>query len=269
MQITRRMSSRPSVLTPVFHEKVWGTGDLSPWFSGSGKRIGEVWLDAGPEFPLLVKFLFTTDKLSVQVHPDDARAARENSRGKTEMWHVLRAKPDACVAVGFRHPITPEKLQAAALSGEIEQLLNWVPVKPGDTIFVPAGTVHAIGAGLVLCEIQQRSDLTYRLYDYGRPRELHLDKALEVADRGCHPGVRELRGDTLVECGHFRVDRLCVDGVARFTPRAGELLIAIEGAGELDGEPCRAGEARMVQDAAREIEIRGSLTLLRACPPSS
>ncbi|MBX9600886.1 MAG: class I mannose-6-phosphate isomerase [Bryobacteraceae bacterium] len=258
-----------SVLTPVYHEKIWGSADLAPWFPAPGGKIGEVWLDAGPRFPLLVKFLFTTDKLSVQVHPDDARAARENSRGKTEMWHVLRAGPDACVAVGFRRPISPETLKAAAVSGEIESLLNWISVKPGDTVFVPAGTVHAIGAGLVLCEIQQRSDITYRLYDYGRPRELHLDKAVEAADCGCHPGVQLPRGQTLAECGHFRVDRLRVEGSARIAPKPDELLIAIEGAGQLDGEPWRAGEARIVLGAGPEIELRGGITVLRAWAPSS
>ena len=117
------------------------------------------------------------------MHPDDEFAARtKNSRGKTEMWHILRADPGAQIALGFRRPITPERLRGASISGEIEQLLHWVDVQPGQTFFTPAGTVHAIGAGIALCEIQQHSDVTYRLYDYGRPRELHLDKAADVSN---------------------------------------------------------------------------------------
>ena len=104
-----------------------------------------------------------------------------NSLGKTEMWYVMRADPGARIAIGFRESITPERLRESALSGEIEGLLNWVEVKPGDAFFIPAGTVHAIGGGLALCEVQQHSDITYRLYDYGRPRELHLEKAMQVA----------------------------------------------------------------------------------------
>ena len=145
-----------------------------------------------PTFPLLVKFLFTTDKLSVQVHPPDSDAARQRSWGKTEMWHILRAAPGARLAVGFRKDLPPESLanadylREAARSGAIEQMLDWQEVRAGETFFVPAGTVHAIGAGLTLCEIQQNSDITYRLYDYnrpgtdGRPRPLHLEQALEV-----------------------------------------------------------------------------------------
>ncbi len=152
-----------------------------PWYLNSAqKKIGEVWFEA--DLPLLVKFVFTSERLSVQVHPNDEfAAAHENSRGKTEMWYVLRADPGARLAIGFREAISRERLRESALSGEIEQLLNWIEVQAGDAFFVPAGTVHAIGGGLALCEIQQHSDITYRLYDYGRPRELHLDKAMQVA----------------------------------------------------------------------------------------
>ncbi len=133
--------------------------------------------------PLLVKFLFTSDNLSVQVHPNDEYAAKhhEGSRGKTEMWHILRAEPGAKIAFGVRVPVTKEELRTAAESGAIVDLLNWIPVRPGETYFIPAGTVHAIGGGLVICEVQQLSDVTYRLYDYkrvdkdGKERELHLD----------------------------------------------------------------------------------------------
>ena len=115
-----------------------------------------------------MKLLFTSERLSVQVHPDDGE---DGPRGKTEMWHILEAEPGAAIALGFREPITRERLREATRTGEIERLLNWMPVKAGETYFTPAHTVHAIGAGIVLCEIQQNSDVTYRLWDYGRPRE--------------------------------------------------------------------------------------------------
>ncbi|MSO21028.1 MAG: hypothetical protein EXQ56_11310 [Acidobacteria bacterium] len=147
-------------------------------------------------FPLLVKFLFTSDKLSVQLHPSDAAAARAASWGKTEMWHVLDAQPvdgkPAALAVGFlpeareRLRGNPELLREAITSGAIEQMLDWRAVHAGESYYVPAGTVHAIGAGLTICEIQQNSDITYRLYDYrrpgtdGQPRALHVEQGLEV-----------------------------------------------------------------------------------------
>ena len=105
------------------------------------------------------------------------------------MWHILEAEPGATIALGFREPITRERLREATRTGEIEQLLNWMPVKPGETYFIPAHTVHAIGAGIVLCEIQQNSDVTYRLWDYGRPREIHVEKAVPICDLGVHPGA--------------------------------------------------------------------------------
>jgi mannose-6-phosphate isomerase len=172
---------KPQRLTPRFLEKVWGSTRLEPWFPNSQKKIGEVWFEGVADLPLLIKFLFTSENLSVQVHPE----------GKTEMWHILAAEPGAKIAAGFREPVTAEQAKAAALSGEIEEMLEWFDAAPGDTFFIPAGTVHAIGAGLSLCEIQQWSDVTYRLYDYGRPRELHLDQGLAVSDLSSHAARRK------------------------------------------------------------------------------
>ena len=175
--------SKIARVAPSFQEKIWGSTGLAPWFPNPENKIGEVWFDS-PRLPL-IKFLFTTEKLSVQVHPwDEFAREHENSNGKTEMWYILRAGPAAKVAAGFREPISPETLRDGALSGTIEAMLNWVMVRPGDTLFIPAGTVHAIGAGLSLCEIQQHSDITYRIFDYGRPRALHLEKAMEVSSLG-------------------------------------------------------------------------------------
>ncbi len=132
--------------------------------------------------PLLVKYIFTSEYLSVQVHPNDQQARERGlSAGKTECWYILDAEPGARLGLGLLEPMDADELRAAALDGSIEQLMLWKPVKPGDVFFVPAGTVHAIGAGLTLIEVQQNSDVTYRLYDYGRPRELHLDDGIAVA----------------------------------------------------------------------------------------
>lgn len=189
-------------IPPRFVERVWGSADLSPWFAGDGRKIGEVWFE-GEE--LLIKFLFTEENLSVQVHPPEEYARRvENSAGKTEMWHVLRAAPGARIALGFREEISADRLRAAAEDGSILELLGWREVSAGETYFVPAGTVHALGAGLAVAEIQQRSGVTYRLYDYGRGRELHLERALEVAARGpwqARPAVCEYFAAEEIERG--------------------------------------------------------------------
>src|SRR3984885_6615466 len=203
-------------LNPRFLEKVWGSERLEPWFPSTGTKIGEAWFEGSGDLPLLVKFLFTSGKLSVQVHPDyDYAAHHHNSRGKTEMWHVLAAEPGARIVAGFRETVSLERLQAAALSGDIEDLLEEHPAARGDTFFLPAGTVHTIGAGLVLCEIQQHSDITYRLYDYGRPRELHLDHALAVTKCEPHPVRQAPQGGQLVSCRHFTVIRKQIRDVSQ------------------------------------------------------
>ena len=265
------MSERlPVPLPPSFHPKIWGATDLRPWFPPAAEKIGEVWFPPPAEVPILVKFLFTSARLSVQVHPDDDYARRhENSAGKTEMWHILRASPGAEIALGFREPITRERLRQASLSGEIENLLRWIPVAPGETYFTPAGTVHAIGGGLALCEIQQVSDVTYRLYDYGRPRELHLDKGVEVSDLGPHPGAQPADGELLVECPYFRTEKLRFESERRYSYARTHLLILIEGSGAFGNLPCRAGEAWLAPaEAEFIIQPAGLLRMLRASIPA-
>jgi mannose-6-phosphate isomerase len=184
------------------------------------------------------------------------------------MWHILSAAPGAQIALGFTQPVGAEALRAAAVSGEIESLLRWIPVSAGDTYFIPAGTVHAIGGGITLCEIQQNSDITYRLYDYGRPRELHLDRALEAAnlDAWRHPGASLAHDRTdgwkrLVSCRHFATDTREVEGDFRYeaSQSSFELLMVLERSGELDGWLLPAGAA---------IEIENPLRLLRTYLPS-
>src|SRR5262249_17412759 len=148
------------------------------------------------------------------------------SLGKTEMWHVLAAEPGAKVAAGFREEISADAMREAAISGEIENLLDWHEARPGDTFFIPAGTGHAIGGGLTLCEIQQESDVTYRLYDYNRGRELHLEHGVRVSNCGPHAA----RVDAHVICPHFTVERVQLTGsLNRELQEPGELWIALEG----------------------------------------
>ena len=167
---------------------------------------------AAAEFPLLVKLLFPSDKLSVQVHPDDAQAqAMGQPRGKTECWYVLEAEPGATIALGLKPGATADAVRAAIADGTLEELMEWVPVAVGDMVFVDAGTVHAIGPGVVLLETQQTCDITFRMYDYGRPRELHVEQALQVMKTKTAAGKvapRKMDGFTrLIEQKYFVVDR--------------------------------------------------------------
>ena len=166
-------------------EKPWGRLDIPAAFGEfTDKKIGEIWFtsSAGRALPLLVKWLFTSEKLSIQVHPSDAQAlARGLPSGKEECWYIVDAEPGAVLGIGTIRPLDSDELRAASLSGEIEQLMDWKPVKASDYFYIPAGTVHAIGAGITLVEVQQYADVTYRLYDYGRPRELHLDDGVAVS----------------------------------------------------------------------------------------
>ena len=246
-------ASAPLRLPARFLEKVWGAKDLAPWFPASKNNIGEVWFDA--DLPLLVKFVFTSGRLSVQVHPDDAFAqAYEHSRGKTEMWYILRADPGAQLAIGLRETVSRERLREAALSGEIEQLLNWITVEAGDAFLIPAGTIHAIGPGLAICEIQEHSDITYRLYDYGRPRELHLEKALQVASlqsMGAKPVILPIDSQYF----HTELARIVIP--LHYVPEAQRfhLLIFVSGMGTIAGQPFREGEAWLVPAGAERFTI--------------
>ena len=247
------MSASPVRLPTRFLEKVWGATDLLPWYPVADSKIGEVWFEG--ELPLLIKFVFTSDRLSVQVHPNDEYArAHENSLGKTEMWYVMRADPGARLAIGFRETITRDRLRQAALSGEIEKLLNWIDVQAGDAFFIPAGTVHAIGGGLALCEVQQHSDITYRLYDYGRPRELHLDKAVEVSFLEASSPKSQMLP---IDCQYFHTELARTTSSLLYKPEASRfhVIIFISGMGTIAGQPFREGEAWLVPAGAAPFGI--------------
>jgi mannose-6-phosphate isomerase len=259
--------ARPLRLTPQLRERVWGRKHLAPWFPDSETPIGEAWYLAGADWPpeladlpLLVKMLFTSERLSVQVHPDDGE---DGARGKTEMWHIVEAEPGASIALGFREPITREQLLESTKSGAVEKLLNWVPVQAGETYFVPAHTVHAIGAGIVLFEIQQHSDVTYRLWDYGRPREIHVEKAVPIADLGVHPGAAELLGiaPAVWEVARSKHFVTSINENQRFTTRAEQcqLLICVSGSANVEGEEIRPGDVILLPEHVIHVENRGRL----------
>jgi len=233
----------PLLLQPQFHERIWGTRDLSPFYAHAvkGAPVGEAWLtgdkctvsngplagrtlselaqqfgtsflgEAGRDatrFPLLIKFLFPTEKLSVQVHPDDEGAAKVGQPcGKTECWYVLRAEPGAQVGLGLKPGTSKGEVELAIREARMEHLLNWIDVHEGDMIYVDAGTVHDIGGGAVIVETQQNSDITYRLYDYGRPRELHIEDGLRATKERTHAG-KVIAGKSQVHVGKTQINLL-------------------------------------------------------------
>jgi mannose-6-phosphate isomerase len=255
-------------LVPDVLDKVWGSFATEPWLANpEGRKIGEIWFSAPEVMPVLVKFLFTSDRLSVQVHPDDAYArAHGHERGKTEMWHILRAEPGATIALGLHEAATGEQVRAAVLDGNIVEMLQWIPAQAGDTFFVPAGTIHAIGGGLAICEIQQLSDVTYRLFDYQREpkRPLHLKESLEVAKLAPADGRRQAVAlaaghKLLAECEHFRTELLNVDGSCQcVVTRGPAMYVAIRGEGTIAGEAFRAGEAWLVPSGTPAFEIESA-----------
>lgn len=193
--------------------KPWGRSDVPASFEVGEGKIGEVWFDSpGQVLPILVKWLFTSERLSIQVHPNDQQARAVGlTGGKEECWVITEAEPGATLGIGTHEPLSKDSLRDAAVSGEIEGLMDWIDVTPGDWFHIPPGTVHAIGAGVTLVEIQQNVDVTYRLYDYGRPRALHLDAGVSVSAAHPHPDHLKGRLDALADialvtsCDHFKI----------------------------------------------------------------
>ena len=317
----------PFQVQPTFSERIWGTKDLRPWYNfvTEGNPVGEVWLTGdesrastgvlagktlGEIFaehsqemlgasapasvqgasPLLLKLIFAHDKLSVQVHPDDRLAQKYGEpRGKTECWYTIAAEPGAAVAAGLRPGVTLETVEAEVADGTLEKSLEVVPVQAGDMVFVDAGTVHAIWPGSVLLETQQNSDLTYRLFDYGRPRELHVAKALEAirlkTGAGKIPPIELPDRTVLIDRQYFSVERIPVAGsrTGASMIRADEeassglsYLFAAEGEGKV--HPVQTGDFDAVDLPTRnvvaipaaspawKIEDRGGLELIRITP---
>jgi mannose-6-phosphate isomerase len=305
----------PFLVVPIFDERPWGVRDLRPVYTRVvNEPIGESWLTwednrvaNGPlagqsigdlakkyrrdlvgqvacyedRFPLLIKFLFPGDKLSVQVHPDDDGARKHGQPcGKTECWYVLRAEPGAQVALGLKPGVTLDEFRKSIEETRAEELLNWVDVLAGDMIYVAAGTVHTIGGGMVLVETQQTSDITYRLYDYGRPRELHIEKGLEAVKLDTNAG-KVIRGandksDVLVRSPFFQVEKIWLQEPlhAAVSPTSPHIVVAVNGSGvvESDGmEPISfaTGDAVVVPASVSGYTVRPQwdLDLMRISLP--
>jgi mannose-6-phosphate isomerase len=249
--------------------KPWGVADLHPWsgIDGSGDAVGELWFqrvdEHAPIPALLLKLLFTSEPLSIQVHPDDAFARSIGlPNGKTEAWYILAALPDARIAVGLKRHLTPQELRASIKDGSIAGLAQWRSVVKGDIIFVPAGTIHAIGAGIVLAEIQQRSDATFRLYDYGRQRELHEDNAIAVSDAGpvhVQSSARRLNAErtALIENPHFILERIDVPANSNWTLKADRetWILVTEGQARIGVTNTTVGDVIFIEADRAGVEV--------------
>jgi mannose-6-phosphate isomerase len=319
----------PLLMLPAFDARPWGTHDLSLIYPNRRfeEKIGEAWLtgDAckvanGPltgqtlaqvstkcerdlvgeaareasRFPLLVKFLFPHEPLSVQVHPDDSQAQRVNQPwGKTECWYVAHAKPGAQIGLGLKPGVTIAQLEAAIAEKRAEELLNWVNVYTGDMIYVAGGTVHTLGPGSVIVETQQQSDTTYRLYDYGRPRELHLKEGLAAVKLDAksgkvlrpapaqRSGTRNRHG-LLVAGPYFVVDMFEMKDAEELSTRddsgksSAQILVAVEGCGAVevtgaDPVTLTKGDAVVVPASVENFTVRPqwSLEVMRSRVPGS
>jgi mannose-6-phosphate isomerase len=251
--------------------KPWGVADLHPWSgidgSGEGEAIGELWFqraDKNAPIPaLLLKLLFTSEPLSIQVHPDDAFARSIGlPNGKTEAWYILSATPEARIAVGLKRHLTPQQLRASIEDGSIAALAQWRPAHRGDVIFVPAGTIHAVGAGIMLAEIQQHSDATFRLFDYGRQRELHEDSAVAVSDAGpaqTQAVARRLSDErwALVASPHFVLERVNLPANSTWTLTAYKetWMLVIEGLAKIGAADTTVGDVIFAEADHAIIEV--------------
>ena len=316
-------------MQPAFDPRPWGTLDLSPIYPNHRfeEKIGEAWLtgdagkvangplsgqsladlsakygrelvgDAAPDpnrFPLLLKFLFPHEKLSVQVHPDDEAARRVGLPcGKTECWYVAQARPGAQIALGLKPGVTREQFARSIEQKRAEEMLNWINVYSGEMIYVTGGTVHTLGPGSIMLETQQQSDTTYRLYDYGRPRELHLKEGLAVikektgSGKVVRPAPSNLNGTAnrrapLIASPYFVVDMFelkephsfkTLDGGGK---RSVQILVAVEGCGVVEAPGSNPvtlarGDAVVVPAAVSEFQVRPqwSVEFLKASVPGA
>jgi len=319
----------PLRMLPSFDPRPWGTQDLSPIYPNHKfeKKIGEAWLSgddckvaSGPQagktlaqlseqyqrelvgeaardpsrFPLLLKFLFPHEKLSVQVHPDDEQALRVGQPwGKTECWYVAHGRPGAQIGLGLKNGVTVRQLEEAIHQQRAEELLNWINIYSGDMIYVAGGTVHTLGPGSVIVETQQQSDTTYRLYDYGRPRELHLKDGMAAVKETVKSGkvVRPApvnlpgssnRRESLIAAPYFVVERfeakepLQLSTCDQFERSSVQILVAVEGCGSVeapggDAVTLAKGDAVVVPACVKNFDVRPlwSVEFLRAYVPGT
>lgn len=324
------MKPAPFRIEPTFHPRIWGERSLAPIFpdkTGLKEPIGEVWLTdvqcnvgngawageslgetwrqlpaewRGPrcesmaDFPLLVKFVFPSDKLSIQVHPDDEYAklheAAAGGRGKTEMWHIVSAQPGAQLLLGLKDGVSKQEFSASVKSRELEKLFRTHMTQAGETFFVAPGTPHSIGPGMMICEVQQYCDLTYRVYDYdrtgsdGKPRQLHLEKALEVIKFGAPaPGAvpplqwssQKMGISLLAACRYFATERWRLGETLTARPKtdAFNLLVFLSGHGVMrwsgGKNKYHAGECWFIPAALKSYELlpKGESEIIRTFVP--
>ena len=248
--------------------KPWGSTDLRPWhgYHDSKAAMGEIWFEradtAAPSPALLLKLIFTSEPLSIQVHPPDALARSIGlPHGKSEAWYVLSATAGARIAVGLSHRLTAAQLRASILDGSLAERVQWRTVGKGDSTFVPSGTIHAIGAGLVIAEIQQRSDATFRLFDYGRNRELHVDAGIAAAnadqrERRAPPRKLTSMRTLLVDGPRFVLERLVFPrGCRRDIDATGETwLFTLAGHGRVGSIDAVPGNVIFLESDRARIE---------------
>ncbi|WP_422917724.1 class I mannose-6-phosphate isomerase [Sphingobium cupriresistens] len=237
--------------------KPWGRTEIGAFPNPSQEQVGEIWFDGpdGRHPPLLVKYIFTSEKLSIQVHPTDEQARGVGlPGGKSECWYILDAQPGATLGIGTTRPLDDDVLRASALDGTLEELMDWKPVQPGSFFYIPAGTVHAIGAGVTLVEVQMNNDVTYRLFDYGRPRELHLDAGVAVSDARPYPMPERViptnLDSALLDRGAapFALDMCCwMAGHTQSLSVEQGWFIPLSGSGTIDGRAWRAHECWLVE----------------------
>lgn len=310
------MTISPSRLVPIFVPRIWGSRSLAPlfdsceaarepigevWLTGdactfasgplSGRSLGESWpglsaqwkgsrLQSGSRIPLLLKFIFPEEKLSVQVHPDDEYARQHEAvaggLGKTEMWYAVAAQPNAELRLGLEPSVTPESFRRALDDGDVERCLSRLSVRSADAFFVPAGSAHTIGAGMLLCEVQQNSDITYRIFDYNRRqadgscRPLHVSRALDVLQFGPQrcgraPGVQVRQGSAkktyLAACPYFATEiwEFSDQMSAATCPDRFELLVPLEGHGRIhwrsESMPYNSGETWLLPAALGDYQL--------------
>lgn len=280
------MNKYPLKLTPVHKQTIWGGNRLKQEFlmQSSLENIAEAWmltlreneknviengeykgmtiteyLGGAEKFPLLIKLIDARDKLSVQVHPDDDYSLKnEGQLGKTEMWYIVDANPGATLVYGMNDKYTRKEIKEAADNGQLDEMLNFVPVEKGDLLFIPSGLVHAIGGGILIAEIQQNSDVTYRVYDYqrrdkeGNLRELHVDKALDVIKNFTSSEIDEIKfknGENHnVDCEYFSVDIIDIKGRKELVSVGGMHLMCLNGTGEIDGYKISKGDSYFLPD---------------------
>ena len=317
----------PLLMSPAFDPRPWGTLDLSPIYPNHKctEKIGEAWLtgddcqvqngplakrtlsdlskEFGPElvgtaardprrFPLLLKFLFPHEKLSVQVHPDDPTAQRFGEPwGKTECWYVAHARPGSQIALGLKPGVSAKQFEQSIHEKRAEDLLHWIDIHQGDMIYVAGGTVHTLGPGSIIVETQQQSDTTYRLYDYGRPRELHLKNGIAsvkekvASGKAIRPAPVVIDGgknrqSEMIRAPYFTVGLFELKAPHEFSTRdtsgktSAQILVAIDGCGVveaqgLDPVTLAKGDAVVIPAALGEFSVRPqrSLELLAACVP--